>query len=152
MLKKYYWIIFLIIAVTAIGLGFWQKLHWPTAWIELGGKRIEVLVADTIGHQHVGLGKRDDLGIYGGMLFIHSEEKKYGILMRDMRFPIDIVWLNNGEVIDIAPNVQTEPGVSEAQLRVYYPRKLVTAVLELPAGWTEQNGVKIGDFVKILDI
>jgi len=80
MLKKYYWIIFLVIVVTAIGLSFWQKLHWPTTWMELGGKRVEVLVADTIGHQHLGLGKRDDLGIYGGMLFIHSEAKKYGIV------------------------------------------------------------------------
>ena len=140
----------MIIVVTAIVLGFRQKLHWPTAWIELGGKRLEVLVADTIGHQHIGLGKRDDLGVYGGMLFIHSEAKKYGIVMRDMRFPIDIVWLNNGEVIDIAPNVPTEPGVPESQLRVYYPRKSATAVLELPAGWTEKNRVKIGDVVRVI--
>ena len=140
----------MIIVVTAIVLGFRQKLHWPTAWIELGGKRLEVLVADTIGHQHIGLGKRDDLGVYGGMLFIHSEAKKYGIVMRDMRFPIDIVWLNNGEVIDIAPNVPTEPGVPESQLRVYYPRKSATAVLELPAGWTEKNGVRIGDVVRVI--
>ncbi len=142
---------FVIIVFVAIVLGLWQKLRWPTAWIELGGKRLEVLVADTIGHQHVGLGKRDDLGVYGGMLFIHSEAKKYGIVMRDMRFSIDIVWLNNGEVIDIAPNVPTEPGAPEAQLRVYYPRKPATAVLELPAGWMERTGVKIGEKVKVVN-
>lgn len=150
MMKKYYWAIFVIIVLTAIILGFWQKTHWPTAWIELGGKRLEVLVADTIGHQYTGLGKRKDLGVYGGMLFLHSETKKYGIVMRDMRFSIDIVWLNNGQVIDIAPNVPTEPGVSDARLRVYYPRKSANAVLELPAGWIEKNGVKIGDKIKIL--
>lgn len=111
---------------------------------------MEVLMADTIGHQYVGLGKRDDLGVFGGMFFIHSEAKKYGIVMRDMRFPIDIVWLNNGEVIDIAPNVPTELGVADAQLRVYYPRKPATAVLELSAGWTEKNGVKIGESVKVI--
>lgn len=149
MLKKYYWMIFLIIVLMAIVLNFWQKFHWPTIWVEFGGERIELLLADTIGHQYVGLGGRDNLGIYDGMLFVHSEADKYGIKMRDMRFAIDIVWLNNGEVIDIAPNIPTEPGVSEAQLRVYYPRKPANIILELPAGWTEDRGVKIGNRLTI---
>ncbi len=150
--SNFFWILFLIIIVGAGVLKLWQNYHWSSVFIEFGGKRMEVLVAKTIGQQYRGLGKRDDLGIYHGMLFVHSLPDKYGIVMRNMRFPIDIVWLNNGEIIDIAPNVPTEPGVPEAQLRVYRPRKPANMILELPAGWTTENGVKIGDLIKILDI
>ena len=68
--------------------------------------------------------------------------------MRGMRFPIDIVWLSDGVVVDIAPSVPIEPGVPEADLRVYYPRLKANTVIELPAGWAEGHGLKIGDELK----
>ena len=132
-------------------LKLWQIYHWSSVSLEINGKKIEVLLAKSYAQQYRGLGKRDNLGIYQGMLFVHSSSDKYGIVMRDMRFPIDIVWIQNGEVIDIAPNVPTEPGVSELNLTVYRPRKPANAILELPAGWTTENGVKIGYKITIIN-
>jgi len=136
--------------ITAGFVRLWQIYHWDSIFIELKDQRLEVLVAKTYAQQYRGLGKRDDLGIYQGMLFVHSSLDKYGIVMRDMRFPIDVVWLKDGEVLDIASNLQTEPGVPENQLRIYRPRKPANAILELSAGWVEKNGVKIGDRVKVI--
>lgn len=150
--SNFFWILFILIIVGAGMIKIWQNYHWSSVFIELKDKRLEVLLARTYGQQYRGLGKRDDLGIYQGMLFAHSLPDKYGIVMRAMRFPIDIVWFYNGEIVDIAPNVPTEPGVSDAQLRIYRPRKPANMVLELPAGWTKENGVKIGDLIEILDI
>lgn len=148
--KRFYWIMFLGVLIFAGILRLWQNFHWQSIFIELKDKKIEVLVAKTYAQQYRGLGRRDDLGVYQGMLFVHSSLDKYGVVMRDMRFPIDVVWLKDGEVLDIAPNLQTEPGVPENQLKVYYPRKPANAILELPAGWVEKNGVKIGERVRVI--
>lgn len=132
-------------------LKLWQNYHWSSVFIEIKDKKLEVLVAKTYAQQYRGLGKRDNLGIYSGMIFPHATPSKLGIVMRDMRFPIDVVWINNGVIVDIAPNLPLEPGVLEKQLKVYYPRIPANVVLELPAGWTAENGVKIGDEVSVLD-
>ena len=63
-----------------------------------------------------------------------------------MQFAIDIVWLNDGVVVDIAPNVQPEPfDVKEYELAVYVPRDVANAVLEFEAGWVKKHNLKIGD-------
>lgn len=142
----------MMIMIMAGILKLWQIYHWSSVFLEINDKKIEVLLAKTYAQQYRGLGKRDDLGIYHGMLFLHSSLDKYGIVMRDMRFSIDVVWVKDGKVVDIAPNLPLEPGVSENQLRVYRPRKPVNVILELPAGWAEKNGLKIGDTIKVLDI
>ena len=58
---------------------------------------------------------------------------------------MDIIWLDRGVVVDMAPNVQTEVGRSEAQLTRYYPRAAANMVLEVPAGWLAEHSLKIGD-------
>ena len=148
--KKKYLIIFVLFVLLTVFLKFWQVYYWSTAVIELKEQRLNVLVADTYARQYKGLGGRETLGNYDGMIFTYGVDDKYGIVMRDMSFPIDIVWLNKGEVIDIAPNVQVEPGVKEPNLRVYRPRKSGNAVLELRAGWVEANDLKIGDKLAVI--
>lgn len=146
-LKKWHIVFLIIIGLAFIILNVWQY-HWPEANVELRGQKLHVLVAKDFYHQYRGLGKRDSLGAYDGMLFAFNFADRQGIVMRDMRFPLDIVWLNQGEVIDYIQNVQLEPGVEESQLSVYYPRQDADMVLELPAGWVQNHGLKIGEVLK----
>lgn len=138
-------IIFAILVVMAVGVKLWQRYYYPTVTFALKGQTLHLLLADTPARQFLGLGKRDSLGNADGMLFIFPDPKQYGFVMRDMRFSIDIIWLSQGKVVDIAPNLPLEPGASEAQLRVYYPRDVANAVIEFPAGWANQHGLAIGD-------
>lgn len=131
-----------IIAVLALQF---TKYNWGEAQVELKGVPLNVLVAKNAYQQEKGLGGREGLAPYDGMLFRFEFPARYGFVMRDMTFPIDIVWLNAGEVVDIAPRVQPEPGVPNDQLRRYLPRAQANLVLELPAGWTEAKGLQIGD-------
>lgn len=144
--------IFLIIFFASfLGLKIWQNFFWPKADLYLKGKHLTVLVANNRGHQYKGLGGRNDLGKYDGMLFVYGEKRRLGVVMRNMRFPIDVVWFNDGEVVDIAPNLQMEPGVAEEDLRLYRPRMDANVFLELPAGWVKAYDLEIGDkfeFVK----
>lgn len=144
------WQIGLLILIVLVSLGGrLYTYYWPKAELTIGGQRIKVLVADNEMHQYKGLGGRGDLGKYGGMLFTFPTKIQHAIVMREMKFSIDIVWLANGEIIDMAPNVQAEPGRTEDQLTVYLARLPSNGVLELPAGFLLKNGVKIGDKVQI---
>lgn len=142
-------IVLLIFFFGAAGFLKVLEYRWPKAHVEFKGEPLHVLVAKTPKHRYRGLGKRDSLEQYDGMLFVYYSYNKHGIVMRDMRFPIDIVWLKDGEVVDFAPHVPIEPESAEQELAQYYPRKEANAVLELPAGWTLDHELKIGDRLEI---
>ena len=127
---------------------FW-KYHWSTTEISLKGQNLNVLVAKTIYQHRKGLGGRKSLSPYDGMLFVFQFSRKEGFVMRDMKFPIDIVWFDGGKVVDIAPNLPLD-NVPEEQLRRYYPRADANVVLELPAGWAMAHELKIGNRLEIV--
>jgi uncharacterized membrane protein (UPF0127 family) len=136
--------------ISAIGVELWQ-FHWSKVTVRLGGIDLYVLVANTPSRWHRGLGNRTSLAPYDGMIFLFPETKTHGFVMRDMHFPIDIIWLDHGVVVDIAPSVPVEPGASESELRVYYPRKPANIVLELNAGWADTHNLRIGDRMAVID-
>jgi uncharacterized membrane protein (UPF0127 family) len=139
-----------VITLTTVFLWFWQ-LRFPEAVVEIKDQKLTVLLAKNPKHHYRGLGNRESMAPYDGMLFVFGYSRSIGIVMRDMQFPIDIVWFQNGKVVDIAPNVQTEPGVGKFDLRVYRPRIPANSVLELPAGWTKENDLRIGDNLQVID-
>ena len=144
-LKFWYWLVPLVFFVAFIALQFWQP-ELPVETIILRGEALEVAVPQTISGMHKGLGDRASIDPYDGMLFVFDVRAEHGIVMRNMQFPIDIVWFDGLTVVDIAPNVETED-VPEYALTVYRPRVPATMVLELQAGWGEKFGLKIGDVV-----
>lgn len=140
---KFNLIILAVFILSIVGLKIWQY-HWPTEVLMLTDEPLLVQIAKTPYHHKKGLGGRNSMGKFDGMLFVFNSHYRVGIVMRDMEFPIDVVWLDNGVVVDIAPNIQPED-VPEEQLSTYFPRKNANLVLELPAGWTIEHGLRIGD-------
>ncbi len=141
--------IFIVIVVLALVLKLYQTYYWPTVTVKMHNTQIKVLVADNQKHWEKGVGGRDNLGEYGGMLFIFPETSQHIFVMRDTKFSLDMVWLKKGEVVDIAPNVPTELGRTEEQLTQYLARDVSNMVLEMPAGSAQNYGLKIGDKVEI---
>ncbi len=149
-LKTWHIVFLLILVVSFIGIEIWQ-LHWPEATIILKDTELNVLVAETPKHMYQGLGGRDYFGEHDAMLFVFGYKYKHGIVMRDMNFPIDIVWFSDGVVVDRVTNVQPEFDVPEDKLMVYYPRVDANSVLELPAGWVSRHNLKIGDKITLVE-
>lgn len=141
--------LFLILIAAAAVLKI-LEFRYPKTTLKAGNETLSVLVASTPAHQYRGLGKREAMP-ENGMLFPFSESGRHGFVMRDMEFSIDIIWLNNGVIVDIAPNLPLEPGVKDENLKVYFPRGDANAVLELPAGEAERLGLKIGGTVEVVD-
>jgi uncharacterized membrane protein (UPF0127 family) len=133
---------FVVLRITQATLG--------TASVAIHNHELRVLVADTSMQIYRGLGKRDSLGEYQGMLLVFGSSGRHGIVMREMRFPIDIVWINRGIVVDIAQAVPLENN-PDGSLTPYFPREDANLVLELSAGSIEKYGLKIGDRVRKLE-
>lgn len=147
-----------LIVVAAVVLGI-RNRHLPERDIRIGGEVFRVEIAATDEPRRHGLSGRDSLPPSRGMLFTYLTPFRYGFWMKDMHFPIDIIWLRSGTnprtavVVDIAPNVKPPsselPDYRVTQLPVYYPRDVADIVLELPAGTARRLGLKIGDETKL---
>lgn len=122
----------------------------PVQIIVLKGETLNVAMPQTIAQMRKGLGERDSIAPYDGMLFVFDVRGEHGIVMRKMRFPIDIVWFDRTTVVDIAPHVPPEDA-PEQLLTVYRPRTAATMVLELPAGWAAAHTLEVGDVVRSED-
>lgn len=113
---------------------------------ELGS--VDVRVADTYSKRYTGLSDTESLGPNEGMLFVHDNEDQYAYVMREMDFPIDIVFIAANGTITRIHNAELPPeGTSGSDLRRY--RGTGKYVLEVPYQWTNRTGVSVGDTVEI---
>ncbi|MBT3817574.1 MAG: DUF192 domain-containing protein [Candidatus Magasanikbacteria bacterium] len=138
-------IIFLVIFVFGLVFLFFSNKKYDVVQVKIHEHTLDLLVAETPKQKYLGLGKRDELEPYHGMLFSYKKDDRHGIVMRDMRFPIDVVWLKDNRVIDMVANVPLEPGKSEWELIPYYPRAEVDIILEFSSGAIETYGISLGD-------
>ncbi len=65
-------------------------------WVELGGERYIVEVADDDASRARGLMFRDSMPRDHGMLFIHEEERPQAYWMKNTRIPLDILYFDSG--------------------------------------------------------
>jgi len=110
------------------------------------GKKISVEVADTVEKRSLGLGKRSGLENGWGMLFVFEKRKQHGFWMKDMEFPLDIIWLDNHRIAYILRNVQ--PVKSGVIPPVMTPPEAVNFVLEIYAGRADELKLQVGQHLK----
>ena len=104
------------------------------------------LIADlavTQDQQIKGLAIRNDINEREGMLFIFQHPSRQSFWMKDMKFPIDIIWLNaNRSVVYIVSNL--EPCPIRGYCPGYLPNSDSLYVLETSAGFSERHNVRVG--------
>ena len=117
--------------------------------VTISGVAFTVDVADTPEKRFQGLSGRPVLEEGTGMLFIFQEERKHTFWMKDMRFPLDMVWINAScAVADITTDVPSPPPDSDdSVLPTYSPSAPATYNLEISAGVAAASGLKTGDTV-----
>ena len=110
------------------------------------GKKISVEVADTVEKRSLGLGKRSGLENGWGMLFVFEKRKQHGFWMKDMEFPLDIIWLDNHRIAYIFRNVQ--PAKSGVIPPVMTHPVAGNFVLEIDAGLADELKLQVGQRLK----
>ncbi|HNX80831.1 MAG TPA: DUF192 domain-containing protein [Candidatus Omnitrophota bacterium] len=105
---------------------------------------VRVEIADTRLKRAEGLMLKKSLSAGKGMLFIFPKEWRYSFWMKNMKFPLDIIWVNRQkQVVWLFPNARpcTFDCVS------VYPDKPALYVLEVPAGSIKRYAIQEGDRV-----
>ncbi len=139
------------LAVLAAACGGSERIEVRSERIEvrIGELVIDAEVARTPEERGQGLSGRSSLPDEGGMLFVFQQEGQPGFWMREMRFPLDFIWISqDGLVMDLTEDVPPpDAGVPDEPLPRYQPDAPVLYVLEVNAGIIRQSGVQVGDAV-----
>jgi uncharacterized membrane protein (UPF0127 family) len=89
-----------------------------------------------------GLSNRNWMCSKCGMSFRFEESKRHAFWMKDVNFPLDIIWVSRGEIVWIEKEVSHLD-----QERVYAPDVRADLVLEIRSGSCDKYGIEIGDSV-----
>lgn len=102
-------------------------------WVELGGQRYQVELADDDAERARGLMFRDELAAGSGMLFIHDRQEPQAYWMKNTKIPLDILYFD--EARKLVAQQRDVPPCSAGDRCPSYPSKAPARyVLELNAG------------------
>jgi hypothetical protein len=119
-----------------------EKFVTNTKVIIIGDSAVTVEIADTHDERILGLSGREFLKPNTGMFFVFDDPDTYGIWMKDMKFNLDIIWLDQfGEIIHIKEDATPESYPDTT----FVPDKPALYVLEVPAGFIQEKHLELGD-------
>ncbi|MBW4647526.1 MAG: DUF192 domain-containing protein [Kastovskya adunca ATA6-11-RM4] len=119
-----------------------------TAQAKMGGKTIALEVARTLQQQSIGLMYRDSVADSRGMLFPFDPPRPVNFWMKNVKIPLDMVFLRDGEIKAIAADV---PPCKAEPCKTYGPGQSVEIdqVIELRGGRAAELGLSVGDRVQV---
>lgn len=124
-----------------------------TAKAIVGDAEIKLEVATTPEQMAKGVMFRSDLPSDRGMLFPIAPPREVQFWMKNVQIPLDILFIRDGQVQSIAPNVPGCASLSESSFddcpRVRSTGR-VDQVLEVPAGTAQSLGLSSDDEIEIV--
>ncbi len=121
---------------------------YKKAIVTINKYNISAYVADTDAKRTEGLSGVENISLDQGMLFILDYPSKQGFWMKEMKFPLDIIWVgDNDTVVHIEKNLQ--PCMSIFFCPVFTPLKEAKYVLETRTGFADSHSVKEGTRVVV---
>lgn len=112
-----------------------------SSFIKIKEQILNVELALTAEQRSLGLSNREVLAENTGMLFVFPTPGKYFFWMKDMNFPIDMIWFDeNRKIIYIEKNVQPD-----SFPKLFGEDKNSLYVLEINSGFAEKHDLKVGD-------
>ena len=112
-------------------------------WVEVGGQRYAIELADDDAERARGLMFRDVMANDHGMLFIHEAEEPLAYWMKNTKIPLDILYFDDGR--KLVAQQRDVPPCSLGDACPSYPSEAPARyVLELNAGEAARLGLKEG--------
>ena len=142
-MRKAVFLLFCVILILIFAIFYFWKSKGGEICFENNCYFIEE--AKTQEEREKGLSYRDSLGADKVMLFIFEEEGFYPFWMKNMRFPIDIIWLDKDyKVVYLVENVKP---CDAGACQIIYPDQNAQYVLEINAGEAGKIGLKEGNMM-----
>lgn len=135
----------IVLCVLAVLLIFNEnKIQAPqppvqTNCLSINNQCVELERADTNQARIKGLSDRESLAPGTGMLFVFEQPATECMWMKDMRFSIDIIWLDESKHIS-----KTEQNVPPETYPKSFCQDNTMYVIELNAGDVERLGLQVG--------
>ena len=118
--------------------------------VRIGGASYRVDLAVLPEERSQGLSGRETMAPDEGMLFVFEEERVLHFWMKEMRFPLDIIWIDaQCSLVSVAADVPTPPpNASNDEIPRAQSPSPARFVLEVNAGEAARNGLSPGDPVE----
>jgi uncharacterized membrane protein (UPF0127 family) len=130
------------LALTSAGAPAVAPLTLPSGKV----LQAEVMVKDE--DRAMGLMFRPSLPLDRGMLFVFGAVDFHGIWMKNCRFPIDILWLDEEKkIVHVAESV---PPCKADPCPVYNPMRKAAYVIEMNAGQARREQAVVGAVVSFI--
>ncbi|MFT7644879.1 MAG: uncharacterized membrane protein (UPF0127 family) [Candidatus Paceibacteria bacterium] len=121
----------------------WRTIYPNTTSVIIGDTVVDASVADTLSKRIKGLSDTQFLPESVVKLFAFGVPGNHSIWMKNMNYPLDIIWLaEDGEIVHIEDNIlpETFPESFSSPVPAWY-------VIEANAGFVASNTVVVGDTV-----
>ncbi len=149
-MKKYF--LFVVIIFLLSGCAQKENNLEKNKTIKINDHEITVETADTPEEQYRGLSNQESLCENCGMLFIFNDKSERTFVMREMNFPLDIIFIDGdplageaGKIVKIYKNLPPEGAEPK---NVYKSGEPVDYVLEVNGGFSDKNGIGVGDVIE----
>ena len=114
--------------------------------IEINGMEMRYETVDDESGIQQGLSGRPSMADDEGLLFKMPSQDIHAFWMYRMNFPIDMIWIRDGVIVEIAANMPP-PSETGGIPKVHTPVETADMVLELTAGGARRYGLRVGDKV-----
>lgn len=118
-----------------------------TARVSIKNTTFTAEIADTAKKQEIGLSEKKSLDTDKAMLFSFGKPDYYRFWMKNMKFPLDIIYIQNNKIVEVFE--EAKPPADNGNPEILVPKETADTVLEINAGLSKQNNIKTGDEVKI---
>lgn len=109
--------------------------------MRIKNKTFSMFIAETLAQGAVGLMYRPRIKQNEGMFFTFPFEHRWKIWMLNMRFPLDVIWLDRyGRVVHMEKGLR--PCKNVFSCKSYAPKARARYVLELSSGQIKKLGIK----------
>jgi len=116
--------------------------------LKINTLNVKAEIADSKKERQKGLSGRDNLAISNGMLFVFEKSDIYKIWMKEMKIPIDIIWISEDKnIVHIETGAEPQFDTDDDDLVIYTPKEKALYVLEINAGLSNANLLQLGDEV-----
>lgn len=130
-----------VIVLIAMVISFAVVNFRSSTEVRIGSGFFSVQTAATNASREKGLGGVEALGPTDGLLMVFGSDALYGIWMKDMKVPIDIIWLDAEKKV-VHMVTAADPALSIS--KTFTPTVPARYVLELKAGMIQSSAIKIG--------
>lgn len=138
------WVALAVVGIVVTIVVVVISMAQPRLTLHVGDGVFTARVAKTDSQRAKGLSGVNNLPKHQAMLFIFPKSEPHGIWMKDMRIPIDVVWLDESKkVIHIVRDMDPT-----SYPTIYRPQAPARYVVELPAGTVKERAIRLGTIAR----